>query len=72
MITYCVLITEEITQDMVGESCMNASSIRYSLDGAIAILKFPVQFPNSMYGYTKFTHAKILEIVKGSAWSENE
>lgn len=72
MIVYCIVPTNEITQSMVDESTMDASEIRYSVDKTSAILKFNKQFPDTMYGYNKFTHEEILAVVQGVAWSENE
>ena len=69
---YCIVPTDEITQDMVNESTMNAADIRYSVDGASAILKFDKQFPNTMFGYNKFTHSEILSVITGVAWAEAE
>ena len=69
---YVVIPTIEIVDSMIEEAIESPYSIRKSLDGSLAILKFNTSFPNSMGGYLKYTHAEILQYLTDNkaSWEE--
>jgi len=60
MSTYIVIDTVDITDSMVSEANQSVGSIRYSLDGSKALLKFDSPFPDSAKGYVKYDLSEIL------------
>jgi hypothetical protein len=69
---YCIVDTVDVIDNMIDESLEKKETLRYSLDGSKVILKFTTKFPNTMAGYTKYTHDEILEILKGIEWVDPE
>lgn len=69
MNVYCIVSANDITNDMIAEAVNEATSLRYSLDGAKAILKFATPFPNSMKGYAKYTAEEMLSILATAEWT---
>lgn len=59
--TYVVIDTILIIQDMIEECLETQGSIRKSLDGSKAILKFHVMYPNTMAGHIKYTQEEMLQ-----------
>ena len=49
----------------------SADSLRKSLDGSKAILKWDGNTPTIFNGMTTYGHNEILSILKGSDWSDN-
>ena len=68
--TYVIIPVDEIIDIMVDTSLNNNDSIRYSIDGSLAILKFTTKFPGVMQGYKKYTHIEILNELIKPEWNE--
>lgn len=66
---YCIVLINDITNDMIEEAINEAEFLRYSLDGSKAILKFSTPFPNSMKGYIKYSVEELIIILGTAEWS---
>lgn len=67
--TYVIIPTVDITDEMVEQSVNEPATIRYSVDGSKALLKFTTPFPSSTKGYIKYTHIQILQQLAQAEWS---
>jgi hypothetical protein len=47
-------------------------TLRYSLDGTKAVLKFEGDTPSFLIGEPQYTHAEILSILSGPEWTDPE
>lgn len=65
---YVIINTDDIERCMVEESLNSDDTIRHSLDGTIALLKFNCIHPNYVGGYKKYTSAEIATEMAKVAW----
>ena len=77
MITYVILNTTEITDenstiDFSKLLNVDANSLRYSVDGTKAIIKYDGNQPSFLNGKTNYTHEEIRTEMAKSDWSSNE
>lgn len=72
--TYVIIPTDDITEDMIAESCHNNYAFRTNSDGSDAILKFCAAYPNTVAGYPKYSHNEILQYLEDNkiAWGISE
>ena len=73
MRTYVILNTSDLGSvdfDQVIET--SADTLRYSVDGSKALLKYEGTQPFSLLGKTEYTHEEILSILSGPEWTSNE
>ena len=67
------VITDEVSTidfSAVGET--SSETLRYSVDGTKAVVKFEGDTPSFLIGKPQYTHAEILNILNGPEWSVNE
>jgi hypothetical protein len=65
--------TDEQLEELVSNAIQSSSStLRKSLDGTLAILKWDGDTPSAFNGMTQYSHAQILTILKGSDWTSDE
>ena len=50
----------------------SADTLRYSLDGSKALLKYEGTQPFFLLGKTEYTHEEILSILSGPEWTSEE
>ena len=50
----------------------SADTLRYSLDGSKALLKYEGTQPFFLLGKTEYTHEEILNILSGPEWTSEE
>ena len=65
--------TDEQLQELVDNAIQTSiNTLRKSLDGTLAILKWDGDTPSAFSSMTIYNHAQILTILRGSDWSESE
>ena len=65
--------TDEQLEELVSNAIQSSSStLRKSLDGTLAILKWDGDTPTVFNGMTQYSHAQSLTILRGSDWSSSE
>ena len=65
--------TAEQLEELVSNAIQSSlSTLRKSLDGTLAILKWDGDTPTVFNGMTQYRHAQILTILRGSDWSSSE
>ena len=65
--------TDEQLEELVSNAIQSSlSTLRKSLDGTLAILKWDGDTPTVFNGMTQYSHAQILTILRGSDWSSSE
>lgn len=71
LMTYVILPTEDVTQQMI-DDCIQTSieTLRKSLDGDLAVLKYSGTKPASLGERTDLTHAEILVEMAGPLWND--
>ena len=78
MITYVIIDTTEITDEnsVIDFSKLinrNANMLRYSLDGAKALVKYSGEQPSFLSGKTTYTHDQIkVEMAKSEWYTDTE
>jgi hypothetical protein len=50
----------------------SANTLRYSVDGSKALLKYEGTQPFFLLGKTEYTHEEILSILSGPEWTSDE
>ena len=50
----------------------SADTLRYSVDGSKALLKYEGDQPSFLSGKTEYTHSEILTILAGDEWTSDE
>ncbi len=73
MRTYCIIDATEIPSIDWDSICQNnEDTLRRSLDGSQAVVKFPEHNPTPAWldGKTLYTHAEILPIMRGPEWHQ--
>ena len=65
--------TDEQLEELVSNAIQSSSStLRKSLDGTLAILKWDGDTPSAFSSMTIYNHNQILTILKGSDWTSDE
>ena len=65
--------TSDQLEDLVSNAIQSSSStLRKSLDGTKAILKWDGDTPSVFNGMTIYNHEQILTILRGSDWTQAE
>ena len=72
---WVIITIADYTDDQLENLCKNAiqsgvSTLRKSLDGTLAILKWDGDTPSVFSGMTIYSHGQILTILRGSDWTE--
>ena len=73
MRTYCIINSSEVDSvdfDQVLQT--SADTLRYSVDGSKALLKYEGTQPFFLLGKTEYTHEEILSILSGPEWTSDE
>ena len=70
---WVIVNISDVTQEMI-DSAMQSSmdTLRKTLDGTKAILKWDGDTPTCFDGMTTYNHNEILTELSGSDWTENE
>ena len=64
--------TDDQLEELVGNAIQSGvSTLRKSLDGTLAILKWDGDTPSVFNGMTIYSHAQILTILAGSDWTDS-
>jgi hypothetical protein len=50
----------------------SADTLRYSIDGSLALLKYEGEKPSFLSGNTEYSHEEILAILAGPEWTSDE
>ena len=73
MRTYCIINSSEVSGvdfDQVLQT--SADTLRYSVDGSKALLKYEGTQPSFLDGKTEHSHEEILNILSGPEWTSEE
>lgn len=71
--TYVILDASEVGTVNFDEVMQtSADTLRYSLDGSKALLKYEGTQPFFLLGKTEYTHEEILSILSGPEWASEE
>ena len=64
--------TDDQLEELVGNAIQSGvSTLRKSLDGTLAILKWDGDTPSVFSSMTIYSHSQILTILRGSDWAES-
>lgn len=70
MRTYCIINSDEVESvDFNQVLQTSADTLRYSVDGSKAILKYEGTQPSFLSGKTEYTHSEILEVLATDEWT---
>lgn len=70
---WIIINVSDITDEMIEKSNQTSmDTLRKSLDGNKAILKYDGRKPSCFYGMDVYTHAEIREELAKSDWTEEE
>lgn len=70
MRTYCIINSDEVESvDFNQVLQTSADTLRYSVDGSKAILKYEGTQPSFLSGKTEYTHSEILAILATDEWT---
>lgn len=68
---WVIVNVSDITDEMIGSAIQTSmSTLRKSLDGTKAILKWDGETPTCFDGMTTYNHSEILAELSGSTWTE--
>jgi hypothetical protein len=73
MRTYCIIDASEVSSvdfDQVLQT--SADTLRYSVDGSKALLKYEGDQPSFLSGKQEYTHSEILAILATDEWTSDE
>jgi hypothetical protein len=73
MRTYCIINSSEVPSvdfDQVLQT--SADTLRYSIDGSKALLKYEGTQPSFLSGKQEYTHSEILAILATDEWTLEE
>ena len=73
---WVIITIADYTDEQLENLCKNAiqssvSTLRKSLDGTLAILKWDGDTPSVFSSMSIYSHAQILSILSGAAWTES-
>lgn len=70
---WVIVNVSDITEEMIeGAIQSSMDTLRKTLDGTQAILKYDGRKPYCFYNMTTYNHSEILTILSGSDWTEDE
>ena len=70
---WVIVNVSDITEEMIASAIQSStSSLRKSLDGSKAILKWEGDTPSCFDSMTTYSHSEILTELSGSDWSSDE
>ena len=70
---WVILNVSDITEEMIDSAIQSSmDTLRKTLDGSKAILKFEGDTPSCFDGLTTYNHSEILEELAKSDWLDNE
>ena len=70
---WVIVNVSDITDEMIANAIQSSmNTLRKTLDGSKAILKFDGDTPSCFDGLTTYNHSEILTELAKSAWTEEE
>tara|TARA_R110002049_G_scaffold213617_1_gene385074 strand:- start:1 stop:237 length:237 start_codon:yes stop_codon:yes gene_type:complete len=70
---WVIVNVSDITDEMIASAIQSSmATLRKTLDGSKAILKFEGNTPNCFEGLTTYNHSEILTELAKSAWTSSE
>ena len=70
---WVIVNVSDITDEMIASAIQSSmATLRKTLDGSKAILKFKGDTPSCFEGLTTYNHSEILTELAKSAWTEEE
>jgi hypothetical protein len=73
MRTYCIIDASEVSSVDFDQVLQTSSdTLRYSLDGSKALLKYEGDQPSFLSGKQEYTHSEILAILATDEWTSDE
>ena len=70
---WIIVNTDDVTGEMINNALqINSATLRKTLDGSKALLKWDGDTPSCFDGMTTYSHSEILEELRKSDWSESE
>tara|TARA_X000000368_G_C23013904_1_gene704767 strand:+ start:1362 stop:1595 length:234 start_codon:yes stop_codon:yes gene_type:complete len=70
---WVIVNVSDITDEMIASAIQSSmATLRKTLDGSKAILKFDGNTPSCFDGLTTYNHSEILTELAKSAWTEEE
>ena len=71
--SWVIVNVSDITDEMIASAIQSSmATLRKTLDGSKAILKFDGNTPSCFDGLTTYNHSEILTELAKSAWTEEE
>ena len=69
---WVIINTDDVTDEMIKVSIQSGrETLRKSLDGSKAVLKWNGNTPSCFEGITIYNHSEVLEILRGDDWVED-
>jgi len=73
MRTYCIIDASEVSSVDFNQVLQTSSdTLRYSVDGSKALLKYEGDQPSFLSGKQEYTHSEILAILATDEWTSDE
>ena len=70
---WVIVNTDDVTNEMINNALqINLATLRKTLDGSKALLKWDGDTPSCFDGMTTYNHSEILAILNNSDWKEEE
>jgi len=70
---WIIVNTDDVTDEMINNALqINSATLRKTLDGSKALLKWDGDTPSCFDGITTYNHSEILAILNNSDWKEEE
>ena len=70
---WVIVNTDDVTNEMINNALqVNSTTLRKTLDGSKALLKWDGDTPSCFDGMTTYNHSEILAILNNSDWKEEE
>ncbi len=70
---WIIVNTDDVTGEMINNALqINSATLRKTLDGSKALLKWDGDTPSCFDGMTTYNHSGILTILNNSDWKEEE
>jgi hypothetical protein len=70
---WVIVNTDDVTDEMINNALqINSATLRKTLDGSKALLKWDGDTPSCFDGMTTYNHSEILAILNNSDWKEEE
>ena len=70
---WIIVNTDDVTDEMINNALqINSATLRKTLDGSKALLKWDGDTPSCFDGMTTYNHSEILTILNSSDWKEEE